>query len=106
RGLLVEPLLVSPPALSAAHGLPLTLPLEAALSLPQKALQCTLPRTALQELQLPRRPQAHPLEACLGGHASTPSKTASWARHASTAGNSKFLRKRRCPASHQSLPQS
>ncbi|KAG7238109.1 hypothetical protein INR49_030171, partial [Caranx melampygus] len=95
-----------PPKSIPSYRLPLTPPLEAAPSPPQRAPQCTLPRTARLAPPPQRRPPAHPLEACHGGRASTPSRTASWARHASTAGNSKFPHKRRCPASHQSLPQS
>lgn len=77
------------PNLSPSYRLPLTPPLEAAPSLPQRAPRCTRPRTARPGHPLPRHRPARPSEACRGGRVSTPSRTASWALHASTAGNSK-----------------
>lgn len=83
--------LTTRPNLFPSYRLPLTLPLEAVPSPPQRAPRCTLPRTARPGPPPRRRPPALPSEACLGGRASTPSKTASLAHHASTAGNSKVL---------------
>lgn len=84
-------LLTTHPNLFPSYRLPLTPPLEAAPSPPQRALQCTLPRTARPGRPPLRHPPAPPSEACLGGRVSIPSRTASWAHHASTAGNSKVL---------------
>ena len=75
--------------LSPSRRLPPTPPPEGALSPPLKAPRCTRPRTARPVRPARRRRPAPPLEACPGGHASTPSRTASWARHASTAGKCK-----------------
>lgn len=57
----------------------------------QKGRRCTHLRRAQLGPPAQRHPQAHPSEACPGGHASTPSGTASLAHHASIAGNYKVL---------------
>lgn len=55
----------------------------------QKGRRCTRLRRARRGPPAQRRPRAPPSEACPGGHASTPSGTASLAHHASIAGNYK-----------------
>lgn len=81
--------LTTTPNLSPSRRWLPTPPPEGALSQPPKAPQCTRPRTARLARPARHHRPALPWVACPGGRASTPSRTASSAHHASTAGKCK-----------------